>query len=79
MIKNLPAIQESRVRSLGWEDPWLRRKWQLTPIFLPGNSMDRGAWPGLQSRGCKESDMIEQLTLQIKVILSINCTFKKFM
>ena len=21
-----------------------RRKWQLTPIFLPENSMDRGAW-----------------------------------
>ena len=23
--------------------PW-RRKWQPTTIFLPGNSMDRGAW-----------------------------------
>ena len=23
--------------------PW-RRKWQLTPVFLPGKSMDRGAW-----------------------------------
>ena len=22
-----------------------RRKWQLTPIFLPGNPMDGGAWP----------------------------------
>ena len=21
MIKNLPAVQETRVRSLGWEDP----------------------------------------------------------
>ena len=21
-----------------------RRKWQLTPVFLPGNPMDRGAW-----------------------------------
>ena len=30
-------------------DPWVgkipwRRKWQLTPVFLLGNSMDRGAW-----------------------------------
>ena len=24
--------------------PW-RRAWQPTPIFLPGESMDRGAWP----------------------------------
>ena len=23
--------------------PW-RRKWQPTPVFLPGNSMDRGTW-----------------------------------
>ena len=23
--------------------PW-RRKWQLTPVFLPGESHDRGAW-----------------------------------
>ena len=23
--------------------PW-RRKWQFTPVFLPGDSMDRGAW-----------------------------------
>ena len=30
-------------------DPWVRkipwrRKWQSTPVFLPGKSMDRGAW-----------------------------------
>ena len=25
------------VRSLGWEDP-LRKKWQPTPVFLPGES-----------------------------------------
>ena len=23
--------------------PW-RRKWQPTPVFLPGESMDKGAW-----------------------------------
>ena len=28
---------------LGPEDPQ-RRKWQPTPVFLPGKSMDRGAW-----------------------------------
>ena len=35
--------QEIQVPSLGGKIPW-RRKWQLTPVFLPGNSMDRGAW-----------------------------------
>ena len=45
-VKNLPAmkeIQEMQVQSLGQEDP-LRRKWQFTPVFLPGNPMDRRAW-----------------------------------
>ena len=39
-VKNLPAMQEmqeTQVRSLGWEDPW-RRKWQPTPVFLPRKS-----------------------------------------
>ena len=30
-------MQEMWVQSLGWEDPW-RRKWQPTPVFLPGES-----------------------------------------
>ena len=32
-VKNLPAMQETWVQSLGGEDPW-RRKWQPTPVFL---------------------------------------------
>ena len=32
-----PAMQETWVRSWGWEDPW-RRKRQPTPVFLPGKS-----------------------------------------
>ena len=40
MVKNLPAMQETRVQSLRWEDlqgedPW-RRNWQPTPLLLPG-------------------------------------------
>ena len=43
-VKNQPAMRETWVRSLGWEEPW-RRAWQPTPVFLPGESpMDRGAW-----------------------------------
>ena len=32
MVKNLPTMQETWVRSL--EDPW-RRKWEPSPVFLP--------------------------------------------
>ena len=42
-IKNLPAVQELQVKRVQSKIPW-RRKWQPTPVFLPGKSMDRGAW-----------------------------------
>ena len=35
MVKNLPAMQESPVRSLGQEDPQEKRM-ASTPILLPG-------------------------------------------
>ena len=35
MVKNLPPMQESQVRSLGQKVPW-KREWQPTPVFLPG-------------------------------------------
>ena len=41
--KNLRATQGTQVQSLGLEIPW-RRKWPLTPVFLPENPMDKGAW-----------------------------------
>ena len=34
MVKNLPAMWEIWVQSLGWEDPQ-RREWLPTPVFLP--------------------------------------------
>ena len=33
--KELPAMQETRVRSLVRKIPW-RREWQPTPVLLPG-------------------------------------------
>ena len=40
--------------------PW-RRKWQPTPVFLPGESQGRGSLVGCCLWGRKESDMTEQL------------------
>ena len=39
----MQEIQKMWVWSLGQENP-LNRKWQPTPVFLPGKSMDRGAY-----------------------------------
>jgi len=35
LVKNPPAMRETWLRSLDWEDPW-RRAWQPTPVFWPG-------------------------------------------
>ena len=43
MVKNPPKIQETVFDSWVGKIPW-RKEWQLTPGFLPGNPMDRGAW-----------------------------------
>ena len=62
MVNNLPAVQETRVRSLGREDPW-RREWLLTPVFLPGEFHGQRSLAGYRPWGCKESDTTEQLSL----------------
>ena len=61
-VKNLPAMQERP----GF-DPWVgkipwRRKWQPTPVFLPGKSHGQRSLVGYSPWGHKESDMTEQLT-----------------
>ena len=61
MVKNLPAMQETQIRSLGWEDPLEKEMathssilaWRIPWTEEPGR---------LQSMGRKESDMTEQLT-----------------
>ena len=39
--------------------PW-RRKWQSTPIFVPGKSHGQSSLVGYNPGGCKELDMTEQ-------------------
>ena len=47
-------------------DPWLRkipwrRKWQPTPVFLPGKLHGQGSLVGYGPWGCKELDITEGL------------------
>ena len=35
MVRNLPAMQETWVQPLGWEDP-LEKEMATTPVFWPG-------------------------------------------
>ena len=54
-VKNLPTVQETWIRFLGWEDPW-RRKWQSIPGLLSGKSHEWRSLVGCSPWGCKELD-----------------------
>ena len=66
MVKNLPAVQETQVQPLGWEDPLEKGMathssilaWRIPWTEEPG---------GLQCMSHKESDTTEQLTLSFSL------------
>ena len=64
MVKNLPALQETQVQSLGQKDPLEKR--MATHSRILAQRIPCPEEPdGLQSVGCTESDLTEQLTLYI--------------
>ena len=75
VVKNPPAMQETQetwVRSLSQKIPW-RRKWQLTPVFLPEKSHGQRSLVGYNPKGHKESDVTKWLNTNhhARSILSI--------
>ena len=53
-------------RSKTWVDPWVRkipwkRKWQSTPVSLPGRSYGEKNLAGYSPQGCKKSDTTEHI------------------
>ena len=59
-----PAYQCRRLRGHEFDlwvrkIPW-RRKWQLTPVFLPGKSHGQRSLVGYDPWGHKESDVTEE-------------------
>ena len=65
MVKNLTAMRETWVQSLGWEDPLVEG--MATHLSIPARriSMDRGAWRATVHEGHKELDMAEQLSIAL--------------
>ena len=58
VVRNPPARQRCRRRGF---DPWVqkipwRRKWQPTPVFLPGKSQGRRSLAGYSAWGHRQSD-----------------------
>ena len=71
VVKNLPAMQETQVWSLGWEDPL--EKGMATYSCLE-NPMDRGA-SRATVYGITKSDTTERLTL---LLFKISDAIEKF-
>ena len=63
-IKNPPANRHTRREFNPWvigKTPW-SRKWQLTPVFVPGKSHGQRSLVGSSAWVRKESDTTQQLT-----------------
>ena len=50
------------VQSLGQEDP-LRRKWQPTPVLMPGNFHGQRSLAGYNPWGCKDLETTERVSM----------------
>ena len=65
------TCQFRRLKRCGF-DPWVRkilwrRKWQPTPVFLPGEFHGQRSLVGYSPWGLKEPDMNEQRLLQLLI------------
>ena len=63
----MQETQETWVQSLGWEDSW-GRKWQHTPVFLPGKFHGERSLVDYSAWGSKESDTTQQLSTTTQLI-----------
>ena len=61
MVKNLPAMWETQVRSLGREDP-LKKEMATHSSLLPWRIPWQRGLVGYSPRGCKESNTTKQQT-----------------
>ena len=70
IVKCLPTVQETRVRSLAWEDP-LEKEMATHSSILAWRIPWTEDPDRLQSMGCKESDMTERLHFRRKAISNL--------
>ena len=71
-----PACQ-CRRHKRHWFDPWVRkipwrRKWQPTPVFLPGESHGQRSLAGYSPRGHKESGTNDWATNYTRTLERVN-------
>ena len=72
VVKNLPAMTETWVRSLGREDPLEKGRTAHSSILAQGNPMDRGAWRATVLEVRKSGTRLSDQHFQLFCLLSVN-------
>ena len=78
-VKRLPTMRETRLRSLGWEDPL--EKEMATPLQYSclENPMDRGAWWAAVHGVTKSRTRLSEYSTLTDIILNSHMTFTSFL
>ena len=68
-----PAFQCGRHKRHGF-NPWVkkipwRKEWQPTPVFLPGESIDRGTWQAAVHGFTQSQTWLKQLSINIYIYI----------
>ena len=66
MLKNQPAMWETWIQPLGWEDP-LEKGMATHSVFLPGELHGKRNLAGYSPWGGKEFDTTERLSLEARI------------
>ena len=75
IVKNQPALQETWVQSLIWEDPLEEGMTTHSSILAWRTSIERGAlWATYSPWHCKESDTTERLSTHIQITVYSSCS-----
>ena len=64
MVKNLPAMRETQLQSLGWDDP-MEKGMAIPPGILPGEFHGQRSLVGYSPCCCKELDTTDLVTLSL--------------
>ena len=67
-MKQFTITSNSGFNPLVGNIPW-RRKWQPTPVFLPGEFYGERSLAGHSPWSSKELDMTERLTLSLSLLI----------
>ena len=76
MVKHLPTVRETWVRSLGWEDLLKKEMATYSSKSMPGKFHGLRSLVGYSPQDCKKSDTTERLHFQVTFLARIFLGFQ---